>query len=262
MINFINCSECKSKLCVVQRYCDPDWVDIVNRKKNQEFYKKGQYLFREGDRVFGLYFIQSGKVKVISTGLNGKEQIVRLANDGHVVGHRGYGSEIYPIGAVALSDTYACFLDNDVLYEAFMNNSRLTYSMMMFYSFELRKTEIRQRLLAQMSIREKIAETLLYIKDNFGLNEEDGSLNVVLSRQEIADIAGTSPEQVARMLTDFQGEKLIFKKAKQILILDEDGLNKIIAAHGKVYGETWEKYVMEVLHLPKSMVSYDVAYKL
>src|SRR5438874_639047 len=111
MNDFISCSECKSKLCLVQRFCTAEWVNIINKNKNQELNKKGQYLFREGDRVFGLFFIQSGKVKVISTGLNAKEQIVRLASDGHVVGHRGFGSETYPIGAVALEDTIACFLD-------------------------------------------------------------------------------------------------------------------------------------------------------
>ena len=190
--NVISCTNCKTKNCFVQQYCSPRWISIIDERKNQELYQRRQYLFREGSRVFGLYFVQEGKVKVISTGMSGKEQIVRFATDGHVVGHRGYGSETYPIGAVALEDTIACFLDNDVLYDAFMNNPKLTYSMMMFYSFELRKTEIRQRVLAQMTIREKIADTLLHLKETFGLDEKKKSLNVILSRQELADIAGTT----------------------------------------------------------------------
>ena len=188
-------------------------------------------------------------MKVISTGMNGKEQIVRLATDGHLVGHRGYGSETYPIGAVALEDTLGCFLDNEMMYDAFMNNPKLTYAMMMFYSFELRKTEIRQRLLSQMTIREKVADTLLYLKEVFGLDTKNKGLNVNLSRQEIAGIAGTTAEQVTRILTEFEEELLIEKRGKKILLHNEKGLEKMIAAHimNRQAG-SWKKYEMEFLH--------------
>ncbi|MCX6292270.1 MAG: Crp/Fnr family transcriptional regulator [Bacteroidetes bacterium] len=227
----ISCQDCANKQCFVQQYCFADWINRIDQSKNQAWYKRGQYIFREGDRVFGIYFIQQGKVKVVSTGLNNKEQVVRLATDGHVVGHRGYGAETYPIGAIALEDTIACFVENKLLYDAFMANPKFTYSLMMFYSIELRKTEIRLRHLAQMSIREKIANTLLYIKDIYGINEKENCLNVILNRQEIADIAGTTAEQVTRQLTDFEKEKLIAKLGKKIVLDDLEGLKKIIAAH-------------------------------
>lgn len=249
MKDVIHCSTCKTKSCFVRQYCSQEWINIIDVSKNQEFYKRGEYLFREGSRVFGLYFLQQGKVKVISTGMNGKEQIVRLATDGHVIGHRGYGIETYPIGAVALEDTLACFLDNDMLYNAFMSNPKLSYAMMMFYSFELRKTEIRQRILAQMTIREKTADTLLLLKEIFGVDEKDKSLNVTLSRQEIAGIVGATAEQVTRILSEFEEESLIEKKDKTILLLDEKGLDNIIAAH-PMNGHTgsWKNYEMEFLH--------------
>lgn len=227
----ISCLDCSNKQCFVQQYCFSDWVTKIDQSKNQTLYKKGQYLFREGDRVFGIYFIQHGKVKVVSTGFNNKEQIVRLATDGHVVGHRGYGSEIYPIGAIAMDDTLACFVENKILYDAFMTNPKFTYALMMFYSVELRKTEIRLRRLAQMNIREKIADTLLYIQDIYGIDPNDKSLNAIVNRQEMADIAGTTAEQVTRQLTDFEKEKLIAKHGKKVLMLDVDKLKTIIAGH-------------------------------
>ncbi len=227
----ISCITCETKSCFIIQHGSAEWISIIDICKNQELYERGQYLFREGSRVFGLYFIQQGKVKVISTGLNGKEQIVRLASTGHVVGHRGFGFEVYPIGAVALEDTIACFVDNDKMYEAFMNNPRLTYAMMMFYSLELRKTEIRQRLLAQMTMREKVAETLLHLKETFGLDSKKNTLDILLSRQEIADMLGSTPEQVTRILSEFEDLRLIRKEGKQIHILNEKGLYDIIAAH-------------------------------
>jgi len=250
MNNRIHCTDCPTKACFVQQHCSSDWIIKLDQSNEQLNYKRGQYFFHEGSRVFGLYFIQHGKVKVISTGINNKEQIVRLATDGHVVGHRGYGAETYPIGAVALEDTVACFLDNEILYEAFMNNPKFTYALMMFYSFELRKTEIRQRHLAQMSTREKVADSLLYLKNIFGISASDGTLNVILSRQEIADISGTTPEQVIRELTDFEEESLIAKDGKKIRLLKVDGLAKIIARHNlNRYSEALKDHEQKVFRL-------------
>lgn len=226
-----HCSDCSTKSCFVQQFCVPTWVGIINQSRNHSLYKKGQHIFREGDRVFGLYFIQRGKVKVVSTGLNGREQIVRLAAEGHILGHMGYGAETYPVGAVALEDSWLCFLDNATLQDVFVNNPKFTYGLMMFYSTELRKTEVRLRCLAQMTLREKIAESLLTLKKIFGVNEEDGTLNVTLSRQEMADIAGTTAEQVTRELTNFENELLITKQGKKIVLLNADGLFNIIATH-------------------------------
>ena len=244
----MNCTQCKTRNCFVQQYCSVDWVNEISQSKNQVKYKRGQYIFHEGDRVFGLYFIQQGKVKIISTGFSSKEQIVRLATEGHIVGHRGFGSETYPIGAVALEDTVACFVDNAVLYNAFMKNPKLTYALMMFYSFELRRTEIRQRYLAQMSIREKVVDTLIYLKEIFGILQKEKSLNVTLSRQELADISGTTSEQVTRVLTELENEKLIKKSGKKILLLNAEGLNKIITAHHKdIHATTWSVYEKEMM---------------
>ena len=226
----LDCISCSNSSCFVQKFCVPTWVGIINHSRNFGMYKKGEDIFREGERVFGIYFIQHGKVKVVSSGFNGRTQIVRLASDGHILGHRGFGAETYPVGAIALEDTWVCFLDNATLSDAFLNNPQFTYELMMFYSTELRKTEIRLRYLAQMTLREKIASCLLSLIDIFGVRE-DGVLNVVLSRQDMADIAGTNAEQVTRELSELEGEFLIKKQGKMIRILDMDGLIDIVASH-------------------------------
>src|ERR1035437_9977893 len=113
MITKICCNECNNTICLIKQYCLPIWIKKIEQNKIQMEYKAGDYIFREGDRVHGIYFIKHGKVKVISTGINNKDQIVRLAADGHILGHRGYAGEIYPVSAVALSDITVCFRDND-----------------------------------------------------------------------------------------------------------------------------------------------------
>ena len=209
----------------------PAWVGIINQSRNLRFYKKGQQIFREGDRMFGLYFIQEGKVKIVSNGLKGRRHISRWAIDGHILGHLGTGAETYFEGAIALEDTWLCFVDKKTLSDVFVNNPKFTYGLMMFYSTELQKTEVRLRYLAQMTLTEKVAECLLCLKKVFGENKEDGSLNVILSRQELADFIGASDVQVIRALTDFENDLLIKKTGKKIILLNVDGLLNIISAH-------------------------------
>ena len=107
----IECNICENDNCFI-KLCEPDYFLLKNVGKHTMSYKKGQYIIREGESVSGIYFIKEGKIKVVSSGLNGKEQIVRLASDGHILGHRGYGGEIYPIGAVALLVNSLWFLAN------------------------------------------------------------------------------------------------------------------------------------------------------
>jgi CRP-like cAMP-binding protein len=225
-----SCITCENNNCFIKE-CSKEWMDWLGTRKTESFYKKGQYVITKGHPIFGLYFIRQGKVKVISSDWKGKEQIVRLASDGHILGHRGYGGESYPIGAVAMDDSTICFIENELLYQSFLNNPAFTYKLMMFYSQELRGLEKRMKFMAQMTVLEKIVSSLWYLKEIFGYTKDEKVLNVNISRTEIAALAGTSQEQVVRALTELENEKVISKVVRKIKILDERKLEKIIEAY-------------------------------
>lgn len=207
----------------------PDWITTISEAKTQSMYKRGQYIIHEGEHVYGMYFIHEGKVKIVSTGINMREQIVRFADsNNNILGHRGYGAERYPISAVSLEDSEVCFVENNVLTEVFMVNPKFTFEMMMFYSRELRRSETRMKFLTQMTVRERIAEALFFVRDCMGLDPVDNSLNVSLSRQEIADLAGTNAEQVSRYFTEFKNENILDLDGKKIIIKNENLLREII----------------------------------
>ncbi len=228
----ITCTECSNSACFIKKHLHSAWLNKIELKKIQIEHRKKDCLFREGGYVQGAYFIQNGNVKIVAKGADKKEQIVRLASEG-VLGHRGLGDDKYPISAVALTDTTVCFIDNDTLYDAFMNNPSFTLQMMEFYSRELRKTEIRMKYLMQMNVKEKIAEALLFLKEVFGINPSDKSLNVYLSRQEIAGMTGVVAEQVIRELGEFEKKKLIIKNGRKgIRLVDEHGLQGIVRKYG------------------------------
>lgn len=223
------CKDCPNKDCFVKK-CNRAWIKKLDTAKSQIYYNKGSQIIVEGHPVMGLYFVQSGKVKIISTGINGRQQIVRLTKEGHIIGHRAYGGEVYPIGAVAMEDAIICFIDNTTLYEAFVENPEFTIEIMMFYSQELRKVETRLKYIGQMSVKEKVAEALMFIHDVYGVDEQ-GCLNAKLMRQDIADLAGTNPEQVVRQLSEFEKDGLLSKSGKNIRLCNIDGMQDVISSY-------------------------------
>lgn len=192
--------------------------------------KKRQQFIIEGAPVNGLFFVLKGKVKVFRTGINGREQIVRFAKEGEIIGHRGFGTEeYYSIGAIALENTVLCYFSKGILQEALYKTPQFTYDMMLFYANELNKSESKVKSISQMAVRERVIDALLYINRKFGLNR--GFLNVVLSRKEYADYAGTTEEQVIRVFSSLKKENLISTKGKRIAINNIELLKKEISEH-------------------------------
>jgi CRP-like cAMP-binding protein len=226
----MTCSVCKNHDCIIKR----NQKILINSNlleyKTEIRCKKGQQFIIEGAPVNGLFFILQGKVKVFRTGINGREQIVRFATSGEIIGHRGFGTEeYYSIGAIALEDTVLCYFSKDMLQDILLSNPEFTYDLMLFYANELNKSEAKVKSLSQMTVRERVVDTLLYINRKFGnLNE---FLNLPLSRKEYADHAGTTEEQVIRVFSTLKKEKLIFAKGKKIGILDVELLKKEINEH-------------------------------
>jgi len=224
----IECTACASINCFVKKYCSGEHLNKISTHKNQNFYKKGDFIFREGNTMLGIHFIQKGGVKVVTPNLNGREQVVRLASDGNILGHRVLGNDKYYFNAIALMDTNVCFVETGIFRDTCMNSPEFAYNLILFYALELRRTELRVKYHAQMNIREKVAEAFVYLNEIFGTNPKTKTLNIELSRQEIADTAGTTPEQVTRQLSDFENEKLIFRKKREIQILNIKGLANIV----------------------------------
>ena len=228
-----SCFDCPNVDCFL-KLCSPKWIQNIELNKSEIHYKKGQNIFNVGDYVSGMYFIKSGKVKVVSNGLNDKEQIVRLATDSDILGHRGFGGETYPVSAIALDFSLICFVDNETISAAFNHNPQFTVKLMLFYAQELRAIEARITYLAQMTVREKVALSLLYLIDVFGYDLKEQIINVDISRADIASICGTNVEQVIRNLSDFEKDNYIVKEGKKIIIKNEAGLREMLDKYNLV----------------------------
>lgn len=226
----LECSACNNNNCLIKKNSLDSDINSFLKEKRMFNVGKSKHFILEGAPVHGLFFVYEGKVKVVKTGINGREQIVRFAQQGEIIGHRGFGAgEYYQIGAVALEDTILCSFSSSILMEALKRLPKLTFDFMTFYSEELNRSETKVRKIAQMTVRERVIDSLLYINRKFGKTKE--WLSVQLTRREIADFAGTTDEQVIRVISSLKKDGLIKTSGKKIAILDFDKLKNEISEH-------------------------------
>lgn len=225
------CTNCDSTNCFVNRFVAEEWKQKLAANKTVKHYKSGTVIFREGDPVYGIYFIYSGKVKVYNTGPDGRSQIVRLAGNGNILGHRGLGNQLlYPISASALEDSSICFITTQDFITALEHNPSFAINLLMFYAAELRRAEYKLRSLSQMTVKQKLADAILTVRDIYGIKKSHGRkvLAVKLSRQEYADIVGASIEEVIRTFSQLKKEGILILERKYICIAKEKELAKLL----------------------------------
>lgn len=215
---------CTSKRCFLCKNCAPEWVPFVEGNKKTIYFKKGETIFLEGEKVEGIYFLNSGKVKVHKQWNEEKQLIIRFVKEGDVLGHRGFGlSNIYPVSATALESTTVCFIPSDFFLATLKMNHELTYHLLLFYSAELENAEQRMRDLVHMDTKGKISDALLMMKTHFGCDKE-GNIEMKLTRQDLSSFVGTTYETVFKIINELVREKSIAVKGKEIKILNEKKL--------------------------------------
>jgi CRP/FNR family transcriptional regulator len=203
------------------------WIPAVAANRKCIRYKKGEVIFQEGEEVKGMFFINTGMVKVHKQWGDDKELILRIAGNGDIVGHRGLGSDtIYPVSGTALKPTEICYIDIGFFNDTLKANQQFLYDLMMFFASELKESEKRMRNLAHMPVKGRIANAVLFLRQKFG--STGNTLNVSLSRQDFASYIGATYETVSRIMNEMSEEKSIKVEGKVITVVSEKKLLEYI----------------------------------
>ncbi len=190
--------------------------------------KKGEPIFEEGEITKGVFCIKEGVCKLSKLSANGKDQIVKLVKPGELLGQRSMISdEPANLSAVALEDMEVCFIPKTDVMGFFNENNQFSMNMMKTICGDLKDADDHMVDMAQKTVKVRLAETLLYLEDTFGKNE-DGSLHLQLSREELAGIIGTATESCIRLLSEFNKTGLIKITGKKIFIEDRVKLKRMI----------------------------------
>jgi CRP-like cAMP-binding protein len=223
---------CDLNSCMLCRLCLKDWLPAIDANKQNFLIKKGQQIFREGDPVEGMYFIYSGTVKVHKKWDKEKELIIRFAKKGDILGHMGLGNEaIYPVTTTALEPTIVCYISMNFFESTLRVNNELTYKLMRFFASGLQDSEKRMRNLVHMPVKGRIAQSLITLKNQFGTNDE-GAINIELTRQDLSSFAGASYETLFKVINELVDEKIAEVSGKSIRILNEAALKQLTEVAG------------------------------
>jgi CRP/FNR family transcriptional regulator len=222
------CEDCKSRVQSIFKELKPKQLDILSSNKCGNIYKKGQFVFTEGNRPTGLFCVNTGKIKIYKVGLDGKEQIVRLAKDGEVIGYRSLISgELYQASASALEESVICFIPKNVFFGLIQSNADLSMNIVRLISNDLRRAEKRISDMAQKTVKERLAETLLMLKEFGGFEKDHKTIDLSLTRDDLANIVGSATATTIRLLIEFKNSRYIDLKGKKIKILNTKALSDI-----------------------------------
>lgn len=228
-IENLPCELCQSRKFSLFNEVSESHLCQLSSDKSFVFYKKGQTLFYEGTRPMGLFCINEGAVKVYKSTSNGKEQIIRLTKAGDFLGYRALlGDEHYAASATILEDAKICFIPKETFMNLLSKDSSLYRKLMKEVCHELGIMEEKVTQLSQKSVRERLAFTLLMLKETYGVEEREASqkIDIALSREDLASIVGTATETVIRLLAEFKQDGLIGFEGKKIRILNPKALVK------------------------------------
>jgi len=222
-----HCTNCpaaiKSIFCKLPRKS----TNALDKLKTTNLYKAKQFIFYQNNRPFGIYHIYSGKVKVFKIGKGGRNQIVRLAKPGDILGYRAILSgESYRANAVAIEDSRICFIERTTFLSLLRDNPETALQIMAQLSRDLRKAEERLTSATQDSTRQRVAEAICFLRDEYG-SSKNGLLNATLSREELGELADTTRESASRTLKEFTKKSLLKVEKRKLTILKAEALEKL-----------------------------------
>lgn len=222
-----SCDNCLNDFDSIFKYLSPDEHTKVDNEKVCNSYKRGSVIYHEGSRTNGFYCIHSGILKIFKTGIDGREQIIAFAKRGDIIGYRSIlSNELACSSAKVIEDAVLCFIPGETLINLVKTNGNFSMAVMQQTCKELGVANSFITDIAQKTVRERLAEVLLNLKDIFDL-DKDNVLQISLTREELANIVGTATESVIRLLSEFKQDELIDLNGRKIKILNIKRLEKI-----------------------------------
>lgn len=200
----------------------------ISDNKVSKTIKKGETLFYEGEKLNGVFCVRSGASKLSKMSDNGKDQIVKISARGEVLGQRSViTDEITNLSAVALNDMEVCYIPKQHIQDSLNSNVEFTKNILLQMADDLKFADDIIVKMAQKNVKQRVAETLKYLEDNFGL-DKDGFIAITLTREDIANVVGTAKEACIRTLSSFKKDNMISTRGKRIKIEDKQALYRLI----------------------------------
>ncbi len=223
----VGCESCTIRTHPLFRHLGPEELQEISLSKITETYERASVIYEEGNRIKGFYCVQKGIVKIYKTGIDGKEQIIRFAKPGDVIGYRSVVSnEPACTTTEVLEESVLCHIPADILIKLLQSNGKFAMELMKLTCKELGEANSYITDIAQKTVKERLAEILILLDEEFGVDSM-GVLKISLTREELSNIVGTATESIIRLLSEFKNRAYLELNGRKIKILDKPGLKYI-----------------------------------
>ncbi|MCB9201896.1 MAG: Crp/Fnr family transcriptional regulator [Flavobacteriales bacterium] len=214
-----------NSLDIQNGFSKEEWKAFMYEKEEVNF-KKGEIIIKENSVPKGVFCIKTGKAKLYRNGFNGKEQILRFLQEGDLIGYRSIlCGETFSASATALEDMEITYIPERFFIKLLELSPTLAFDILKKISHDLGEAGKTITLLAQKTVRERLAEILILLEEKLGV-DKFGFINIELTREEIANLVGTATESAIRLISEFKNDELIEVDKRKIKILNQEKLLK------------------------------------
>jgi len=191
-------------------------------------YKKNEVIYREEETPQELMCLCKGKVKIYKDGVGGRSQIIRMIRPTQYFGYRAFfANQPYVTAASAFEPSTICFIPMRIIEDIVSVNSKLGMFFIKELSTDLGIADERVVNLTQKHIRGRLAESLIFLIENYGLEEDGATISIYLSREDLANLSNMTTSNAIRTLSTFVDEHIITLDGRKIKVIDEDKLRRI-----------------------------------
>lgn len=206
----------------------PEQDDEVMKSLTLHTFKKNEEIYHVGDMPLNLMCLLSGKVKIVKSGVCDRSQILRVLRPVSYFGYRAsFAGQHFSTSAVAFEHTIVGHVPLRIIMRIMNENQRLSRFFIRQLSLELGKADERTLNLTQKHIRGRLAETLLSLKDSYGVEDDGCTLSVCLSREDLANMSNMTTSNAIRTLSAFAKEHIVGVDGRKISLIQEHTLRTI-----------------------------------
>lgn len=214
----------------------PLLVDAFTEEELQEFtenvyvknFKRNDVIYSEGETPSELFMLLSGKVKIYKEGVAGRSQIVRVVNAVDLFGYRAcFSNQPFITAAAAFEPCAIACVPLSYVKKVIQTNAKVSWMFIQQLARTLGDSDNRTVTLTQKHIRGRLAENILYMKERYGVEEDGRTLDIQLSREDLANLSNMTTSNAIRTLSLFAQEGLVTVNGRKITILDEAGLRRV-----------------------------------
>ena len=221
-------TEISSSLSDIWRMLSVAERDQLRSNARIVHFKKNELIYLEEESARDLMILFKGKVKIYKSGVGGRSQIIRIIKPIQYFGYRAYfARESYVTAASAFEACTVCMVPMELIEQFLRNNGELALHFIQMLSVDLGIADQRVVNLTQKHVRGRLAESLLFLKETYGMEEDGATINIYLALEDLANLSNMTTSNAIRTLSNFVNERIISIDGRKIKIIDEERLHKI-----------------------------------